>query len=45
MRNELIFILHLLTGYAEQYFEKLSDEELSRMYDEQMEKGLSESAV
>lgn len=45
MRNELIFILHLLTGYAEEYLEKLSDEELNRLYDEHMEKGMSESAV
>ncbi|MEY9972297.1 MULTISPECIES: hypothetical protein [unclassified Lysinibacillus] len=45
MRNELVFILHLMTGYSEQYLDKLSDEELNRMYDAQMEKSMNESVV
>lgn len=45
MRNELVFILHLMTGYSEQYLEKLSDEELSRLYDTQMDKGMNERVV
>ncbi|WP_256093156.1 hypothetical protein MKY08_06030 [Lysinibacillus sp. FSL M8-0337] len=44
MRNELVFILHL-TGYSEQYLEKLSDEELNHMYDAQMDKGMNERVV
>ncbi|MCG7435539.1 MULTISPECIES: hypothetical protein [Lysinibacillus] len=45
MRNELVFILHLMTGYSEQYLEKLSNEELNSMYDAQMEKAMNESVV
>lgn len=45
MRNELVFILHLMTGYSEQYLDKLSDEELNRMYDAQMEKSMNEGVV
>ncbi|MEY9980444.1 hypothetical protein ABH968_005439 [Lysinibacillus sp. RC79] len=45
MRSELVFILHLMTGYSEQYLDKLSDEELNRMYDDQMEKSMNERVV
>ncbi|WKT76973.1 hypothetical protein [Lysinibacillus fusiformis] len=45
MRSELVYILHLMTGYSEQYLDKLSEEELNRMYDAEMEKSMNESAV
>ncbi|WP_432702004.1 hypothetical protein [Lysinibacillus sphaericus] len=34
-----------MTGYSEQYLEKLSDEELNHMYDAQMDKGMNERVV
>lgn len=45
MRSELVFILHLMTGYSEQYLDKLSEDELNRMYDDEMKKSMNESAV
>lgn len=45
MRSELVFILHLMTGYSEQYLDKLSDEELNHMYDVEMAKGMNEKVV
>ncbi len=45
MRSELVFILHLMTGCSEQYLDKLSVEELNRMYDAEMEKSMNENAV
>ncbi|SKC04680.1 hypothetical protein SAMN06295926_11944 [Lysinibacillus sp. AC-3] len=45
MRSELVFILHLMTWYSEQYLDKLSDEELNRTYDAQMEKSMNERLV
>gem|GEM_PF-2257977 len=44
MRSELVYILHLMTGYSEQYLDKLTEEELNRMYDAEMEKSMNESA-
>lgn len=34
-----------MTGYSEQYLDKLSDEELNRMYDVEMAKGMNEKVV
>lgn len=45
MRSELVFIVPLMTGYSEQYLDKLSEYELNRMYDDEMEKSMNESAV
>ena len=40
-RSELVFICSLMTNYSEEYLDSLPDEELNRIYDMEMEKGMN----
>ncbi len=44
-KNELVFIISLMTSYSEDYLDRLTPDELNRIYDGEMEKGMKESVV
>lgn len=44
-RSELVFICSLMTNYSEECLDSLPDEELNRIYDAEMEKGMNGGAA